>query len=77
MKICLICRQGRPVPGFTTVTLDHKEIKLSIRSVPAHVCSVCGETYVEQIIAIRLFQIAEKLEAAGLSGESVLYSAGD
>lgn len=74
MTICLICRRGYPVSGFTTVTLDRKEIKLSIRSVPAHVCSICGEAYIDEKVAIRLLQIAERTVQAGLSGESETYS---
>ncbi len=55
--ICLICSQAQLVPGFTTVKLDHGEINLTVRGVPACVCPNCGDAYLDEKVATRLLEI--------------------
>jgi YgiT-type zinc finger domain-containing protein len=74
MKVCLICRTVRLAPCFTTVRLTHDEININIMSVPATICSNCGETYVDDGVATCLFQIADKCMVAGRMSENLDYS---
>ena len=57
---CSICKQGETQPGFTTVTLQRDERTLVIKGVPAEICENCGEYYLSQEIASRLYQQAEE-----------------
>ena len=40
---CMICRQGQPIRGQTTVTLERGDATLVFKSVPALICDNCGE----------------------------------
>lgn len=64
--ICLICRQAETTGGTTLVSFQRGEIDLEIKNVPARICPSCGEAYVEEDIAVRLFQRVEDFEKAGL-----------
>jgi YgiT-type zinc finger domain-containing protein len=77
MKACLICRKIRLAPGFTTVRLTQEEINITITGVPATICSSCGETYVDDGVARRLFQLADKSMNAGRMSENLYYSIDD
>jgi YgiT-type zinc finger domain-containing protein len=74
LKSCLICRETRIAPGFTTIFLERDNIKLSIDSIPANICSSCGEAYIEEKVAARLLKIAENSFTMGLTGESLMFS---
>jgi YgiT-type zinc finger domain-containing protein len=58
MTVCLICRRGDLELGFTTISLEDKEIKLIIKGVPANICDTCGEAYLDESIASRVMQFA-------------------
>jgi YgiT-type zinc finger domain-containing protein len=57
---CSICKQGNTQSGFTVVTLQRDEHTLVIKGVPAEICENCGEYYLSQDIAKRLYQQAEE-----------------
>lgn len=57
---CSICKQGDTQNGFTVVTLQRDERTLVIKGVPAEICENCGEYYLSQEIANRLYQQAEE-----------------
>lgn len=63
--ICLICRQAETVEGFTSVTFERGEMRLVVKHVPARICPSCGETYVEEVVAVQLLQNAEAMSTAG------------
>lgn len=63
--ICLICRQAEVIEGFASVKLQRGEMKYSILQVPARVCPACGEAYLEEAVAVRLLQGAEKMFQMG------------
>ena len=73
--ICVICRQAEIQNRFTSVKLQRGEMDLVIKNVPARVCPGCGEAYVEEDVAVRLLQIAQRLSEAGHSGFSTEYKA--
>jgi len=63
--ICLICRQAKIVGGLTSVTFELGEMRLVVNNVPATVCPICGEAYVEENVAVQLLKDAEEMSAAG------------
>jgi YgiT-type zinc finger domain-containing protein len=42
---CVICRGGKPRPGFATVALTRDESVFVLKGVPADICHDCGEYY--------------------------------
>ena len=71
---CLICGHAETVDGFTSVTLERDEIKLTINNVPARVCPNCGEAYLVEDVAVRLLGRAEQMVEAGEQGEIWSYA---
>lgn len=63
---CIICEQGRTLPGKTTVTLERDGLTLVIKNVPADVCENCGEEYIGEEITKRLLSIAEEAAHSGV-----------
>lgn len=57
---CVICKQGETHPGLTVVTLQRDDSTLVIKGVPAEICENCGEYYLSDEIAKRLYQQAEE-----------------
>jgi YgiT-type zinc finger domain-containing protein len=57
---CVICKQGETHPGLTTVSLQRDDRTLVIKGVPAEICENCGEYYLTEEIAKRLYQQAEE-----------------
>ena len=57
---CLICKQGETHAGLTVVTLQRDDRTLVIKGVPAEICDNCGEYYLSDEIAKRLYQQAEE-----------------
>ena len=55
--ICLICRQAELVNGFTSVTLERDEIKLTAKNVPAFICPSCGDACVSEDVAVWLLSV--------------------
>jgi len=63
---CIICQYGETEPGTTTVALTRGETTIVIRDVPAEICTICGEEYVDAVTGKRLSQIAEKAVNEGV-----------
>jgi YgiT-type zinc finger domain-containing protein len=63
---CVVCKQGETAPGKATVTLERGESTLVFKHVPAHVCSNCGEEYVDERVAERVVKAAEDAARAGV-----------
>jgi YgiT-type zinc finger domain-containing protein len=72
---CVICKQGETEPGTTTITFDREGITLVVRSVPAEVCDICGEAYVDGAVNARLLEQAEDAARKGVQVEVREYSA--
>ena len=62
---CLICRQAEMVNGYTSVTLERAELKLIINNVPATLCPNCGDACVDEDVAVRLLDNAERAVETG------------
>jgi len=63
---CVICRQGETQLGMTTVTLERNGLTLVVKNVPAHVCSNCGEEYVDEGTTAQLLATAEDAARDGV-----------
>jgi YgiT-type zinc finger domain-containing protein len=72
---CVICQYGETEPGTTTVTLTRDETTVVIRDVPAQICTVCGEEYVDAVTGKRLSQIAETAVNEGVQVDIRRYKA--
>lgn len=66
---CVICKRGQTGPGYTTVTAQRGECTVIIRSVPADVCANCGEYYLAEAIAQRVFEMADNAVKNGAEVE--------
>ncbi len=63
---CVICKNGEPQPGVTTVTLERDAMTLVIKGVPARVCPNCGEEYLDESVTERLLSIVDQAALAGV-----------
>ncbi|MGB3632930.1 MAG: type II toxin-antitoxin system MqsA family antitoxin [Rubrobacteraceae bacterium] len=61
-----MCKQGETQAGTATVTLERGEMVLVFRKVPARVCEVCGEEYVDEETTTRLLAAAEEAAESGV-----------
>jgi YgiT-type zinc finger domain-containing protein len=57
---CTLCKLGETNPGMVTVTLERRGTTVIIKEVPGHVCENCGEYYIEEAVAERVFSMAEE-----------------
>ncbi len=72
---CVICKHGETKEGKVSVTLERDEMTLVFKEVPAHVCSNCGEEYVDEKIASRLLKTAEESLSSGIMVDIRQYKA--
>jgi len=72
---CVICQYGETEPGTTTIALTRDEMTIVIRDVPAQVCTICGEEYVDAVTGKRLSQIAETAVGEGVQVDVRRYKA--
>jgi len=56
---CVICKTGRTRPGVTTVTLLRENSVIVIKEVPALICEDCGEYYLAEPEAQKVYALAE------------------
>ena len=63
---CIVCKQGQTSPGAATVTLARGTTTLVMKDVPAEVCDVCGEEYVDEDVTARIIATAEEAAAASV-----------
>jgi YgiT-type zinc finger domain-containing protein len=63
---CPVCKQGETREGTATVTLERDDVILVFKKVPAEVCEVCGEEYVDEQTTARLLAAAEEAVRAGV-----------
>jgi YgiT-type zinc finger domain-containing protein len=72
---CVICQYVEIEPGTTTVTLTRDETTIVIREVPAQICTICSEEYLNAATGKRLSQIAEKALSEGVQVDVRRYKA--
>jgi YgiT-type zinc finger domain-containing protein len=70
-----ICTTGETRPGRVSVTLERDALTLVIKGVPAEVCEICGERYLDQGTTASLLAQAERAAEAGVQVEIRSYQA--
>lgn len=63
--ICLICRDAQTVAGFTTVQFERDEFKAIVHQIPAQVCPVCGEAFLNEETTTDLLKKVEQIFEEG------------
>ncbi len=71
---CLICREGETGQGITTVTLERDKSAIIIRGVPADVCENCGEYYLDDETARKVYDLAESAVQRGAEVEILRFA---
>jgi YgiT-type zinc finger domain-containing protein len=72
---CVICKTGDTRPGTVTVTLQRGETTVLIKDVPAEVCRNCGEYYLDDAVARKLYAQAEDAANRRAEVEILRYAA--
>lgn len=72
---CVICKQGETMPGLATVTLERGPTVVIMREVPAEVCRNCGEYYLDDAVAAKVYREAEAAAARHAEVEILRYAA--
>jgi YgiT-type zinc finger domain-containing protein len=73
---CVICHNGMINPNqSTTVTLERNGVTIVIKKVPASVCDICGETYIEEKVTNALLMTANEAIQAGVEVDIRHYKA--
>ena len=66
---CTVCKSGETSEGYTTVTLTRNNSVIIIRDVPAEVCNNCGEYYLSDSIAEKIYDLADQAVKKGVEIE--------
>lgn len=72
---CVICKHGETAPGLVTVTLQRGGTVVIMREVPAAVCRNCGEYYLDEAVAAKVYREAEAAVARHAEVEILRYAA--
>lgn len=62
---CAMCKRGETTPGVTSVLLTRDDFTLVIRDVPAEICEICGEDYIDGDVAKCLYHMADEMQHQG------------
>ena len=63
---CVVCKNGETKDGSTTVTLERGSAIIVVKSVPARVCDICGEEYVDEAVMEHLMKTADEAAKSGV-----------
>ncbi len=72
---CVICKTGEIKPGTGTVTLLRGETTLLIKGTPAEVCEDCGEYYLDEVVARKVYKRADEAVERRAEVELLRYAA--
>lgn len=72
---CVICKDGETRRGTATITLEREAITVVFKSVPADVCSTCGEEYVDDKTTAHILDTFEEAIRTGVVVDVRQYSA--
>jgi YgiT-type zinc finger domain-containing protein len=75
MISCVICKEGNYYKGSTTVTLERGDTVVVIKSVPAQVCSNCGEYLLSEDVTDYLMKLLDTAVSQGAAFEMINYAA--
>ncbi len=72
---CVICKTGQTHSGMTTVTLQRDNTVVVVREVPAEICEDCGEYYLSEAVARRVYADADSTAQRHVEVEIQRYAA--
>jgi YgiT-type zinc finger domain-containing protein len=72
---CVLCKTGHSQPGSATVTLERNRTVVVFKDVPADICQNCGEYYLSDAVAKRIYQQAEEAVQRNAEVEVLRYAA--
>ena len=72
---CAICKSGETRPGKVTVTLQRGGTTVVIKDVPADVCRNCGEYYLDDTVARKVYGQAKDAVGRNTEVEILRYAA--
>ena len=72
---CVICKEGDTAPGRVTVTLQRGNTVVIVRDVPASVCRNCGEYYLDEAVATKIYRQGEAAVERQAEVEILRYAA--
>ncbi len=72
---CVICKQGETQPGTTTITLERDSTTVVFKNVPAEVCQICGEPYLDVNTTRHLLHVVEEAACVGVQVDVRSYAA--
>lgn len=72
---CVICKAGQTAPGTVTATLQCGNTVVIVRDVPAAVCQNCGEYYLDEAVASKLYRQGEEAVQRHAEVEILRYAA--
>jgi YgiT-type zinc finger domain-containing protein len=72
---CVICKKGITCQGTTIVTLVRDCLTMVVKGVPAQVCPICKEAYIDEKITAELLKGAEESAREGAQVEIRQYMA--
>lgn len=62
---CPVCGQGDLHAGSTTFAADADGTVVVVRNVPADVCEVCGESFIDEVVAGALEELVADSKVSG------------
>ena len=72
---CAICQNGSTTEGHTTLVLERDQTLVVFKSVPAQICSNCGEEYVSSAVNRTLLSRAQREWEEGIILEVLNFAA--
>lgn len=57
---CVICKTGETAPGHATVVAQRNGTVVIVKEVPADLCQNCGEYYLDEPVASKVYLQAEE-----------------
>ena len=72
---CAICQNGSTTEGATTLVLERGQTLVVFKSVPAQICSNCGEEYVSSAVNRTLLSRAQREWEEGIILEVLNFAA--
>jgi YgiT-type zinc finger domain-containing protein len=62
---CIVCKQAETVPGHQSLLLERGETTYVVKNVPARICPICSEAYMDEKVTLRLLRHAGQLLRQG------------
>ena len=72
---CAICQNGSTTEGYTTLVLERDQTLVVFKSVPAQICSNCGEEHVSSAVNRTLLSRAQREWEGGIILEVLNFAA--